>query len=78
MRCRLLVLCFESTPDQILGWIAFEAPNVLHYVYVKQPFRRRGLATFLLNAADLSYPIKATHKTYAWEFLKHKGKRDVA
>lgn len=52
-RAQVLVACNPESPSQIYGWICFERSRarVIHYVYVKQPFRELGIAKRLLEAA---------------------------
>lgn len=45
-----LVATPEGDDHSILGW-ACASPNVLHYVYVKAPFRRLGITPRLLALA---------------------------
>lgn len=50
-----LVAVNPEDKDQILGWLLyadFEIP-VIHYVYVKEPYRGFGLASTLLEAAGI-------------------------
>lgn len=49
---RLVVACSKADPDQILGWSCTEkvrGGDAAHFVYVKDPYRRRGLATELIQ-----------------------------
>jgi hypothetical protein len=52
-RATTLVLCNGTNLDQILGWVCYEklAGNILllHYVNMKQPYRKRGLARYLME-----------------------------
>jgi GNAT superfamily N-acetyltransferase len=41
------IACTDDDEDQILGY-AVTAPRTVHYVYVKQPFRKRGFAKALV------------------------------
>jgi GNAT superfamily N-acetyltransferase len=42
--------CTLSDPDTLLGWIAFHRPTShLHYVYVRDNMRRRGVASELIR-----------------------------
>ena len=41
------VACNPDDPDQIFGYLVGE-PRVLHYIYVKAPFRRNGIARKLV------------------------------
>jgi hypothetical protein len=58
----------EPDPEhEIYGWLAMEpgAPPVVHYAYVKQAFRRMGVARSLFHAAgvDTSQPFTYTFRT---------------
>lgn len=57
-----------TLPDDtktVLGWAVAEPPSVLHYVYVKAPFRRLRVASRLLGrlGVDLSKPCQYSHRT---------------
>lgn len=64
-----LVVCNEEDPDQILGWCNAEVVDtalVLHYVYIKHPFRKFGLAkrvVELLLETEKPPAVIYTHKT---------------
>lgn len=65
--CVVAYLPEEGT--EILGWLCREVKQpTMHYVYVKQAYRRNGVATFLLEA--LGRPTDYTHQTRAAKFLK--------
>lgn len=53
-----LVAYFPEVPDEILGWCCMK-DDVLHYVYVKAAYRRRGIATGLVAGRASCY----THAT---------------
>lgn len=47
----VVVACSKDDPDQIFGYAAYETDGVnlvVHWVYVKQPFRALGMARSLL------------------------------
>lgn len=51
---RVLIACEPTATDTILGWIAWSpigARRVLHYVYVRDKVRRRGIAWALASEA---------------------------
>ena len=49
-RSTVLVAYFPEVPDEVLGWACIEeAPEVLHYVYVKGVYRRMGIGTGLVR-----------------------------
>ena len=48
--CRLLVACDETTDETILGWALYdEVESELIYVYTKQNYRSKGVASSLLE-----------------------------
>lgn len=49
-------------PDTILGYLVTERPALLHYAYVKFPFRRAGLCRMMVGAAHLDR-CQLTHFT---------------
>ena len=51
----VMIACNPEDPDQIYGFICYE-PGIIHYLYVKYPFRKMGLAKYLLS----SIPSDAT------------------
>ena len=63
------VAALPDEPDVILGWAVTEGP-VVHYVYVKPPFRKHGMATALL--ADAPRPFTFSHWTHVLRDLHPK------
>ena len=63
----VIVACNEEDPDQILGWCCAEVLDtalVIHYIYIKQPFRRFGIASrmiALLKQTEQPPAIMVTH-----------------
>jgi hypothetical protein len=45
----------------IYGFVCFSKPNVLHYAYTKQLFRKVGVARRLLEAAGLRRPLVCSY-----------------
>lgn len=76
----ILVACSQDDEDQIFGYcIVGNIGNysLLHYVYIKFPFRRVGLAKALLAVAipDLgAYPTVVTHQPKSWQQVSAKYK----
>jgi ribosomal protein S18 acetylase RimI-like enzyme len=67
-RANVLVACNPEDASQIFGWAAFEKRAgvlVLHYLYVKEPFRRYGIATRLLRTLSAK-GCQYTHHTKAF------------
>lgn len=54
---QVLVACSPDDDDQVLGFVCHErratVPPIVHYLYVKQLFRRERVATILMTAADI-------------------------
>ena len=46
-RSTVEVVFAQEVPDEIVGYVVAE-PHAVHYVYVKAPYRKRGVARFLL------------------------------
>lgn len=61
-----LVAASSEEPDIIYGYLVKEKHNVLHYIFVKGPFRRWGVGSALFTKAfpEESLPVSYTHKTY--------------
>lgn len=74
---RLIMAVAPDNPDRIYGWICYDPPEaheldpalgpVVHFAYVKKPFRRFGIATALIKEAGALWwpriPLIATHWT---------------
>ena len=67
---RTIVACNAGDARQLHGFITFDTatgsdPPIVHYVYVKSPFRRWGIARGLFAAAgiDPERPLDYTYKT---------------
>lgn len=48
-KATFLIACDPQERRQILGWACLEKP-VLHYIFVKLPFRNQGIARQLLSS----------------------------
>ncbi len=62
------VSCLKEAPDVVLGYAIFEPQRALHYVFVKQVWRRQGLAKELVPN-DL---INVTHLTELGQLIAKK------
>ena len=69
-RSSVLVACEPEDPSEIYGWLC-ASPRALHYVYVKELWRRKHVATRLINAIG-SWPMPVSHVTEA--FTRHLAK----
>lgn len=47
-------------PDHIFGYIVYQQPAVIHYLYVKQPFRKLKIASSLIEASQILFPCVIT------------------
>lgn len=59
---------YKGEEDVILGYMVTELLNgerrIVHYAYVKKPFRRQGLASLLFQVAEVQSPFIITHWTW--------------
>lgn len=73
---KCFVACASDFPAQIFGWAYGEsgAETVLHYVYVKQQYRRMGIARGLLQKIHQQRDggILCTHRTHIFDLMKKK------
>lgn len=44
----ILIAHPPETPEMIYGWLALRDEQVVHYIYVKRPYRQQGIAKALL------------------------------
>ncbi len=70
-----LILVNSTDADQIMGYVIFDlnAP-VLHYLYVKQPFRKYGMGQFLVSLAITHHKSAILHCTHIAKKWKEKAK----
>lgn len=77
----VLVAVNEKEDSQIFGYIVFtefERVTAVHWVYVKEPFRRFGIARALFQVAtagsdhDLNGALYATHSSHNFPWLARK------
>lgn len=72
-RCGALVAFNPRIPEQIIGWAVSERVEttfLVHYVYVKHPFRRFGIGrALLLEAGPGCSRTQHTHRTELGEHL---------
>jgi GNAT superfamily N-acetyltransferase len=62
---QVTIACVEEAEDEILGWLCWEDadPTVLHYLYVKGPYRHKGVAKYLLEPVLDRHNVVMTHWT---------------
>ena len=74
---RVVVATLSDLPDEVIGWVCWttfvDHPLNLHYVFVKQEARRRGIASRLVRCALQNVGTRgyrATHRTWPWKRLE--------
>lgn len=70
-QAKLLIACLKEDEDVIIGYMLSE-PEIMHFVYVKRPFRNMGIAKQLWQMSDLDYACQVSHKTYDMVRLMNK------
>jgi len=61
---KIKIACTKIDQDIILGYLVYDEPHILHYCFVKQDFRRFGIANSLVaDSIDTKSPITITHRT---------------
>jgi GNAT superfamily N-acetyltransferase len=68
------VACSSEDPDQIYGWLAWTG-RVIHYVYVKHPYRRFGLARAMVEHSFPAIGKVPTLVTNVGRFHKDWGRK---
>lgn len=76
-RSTFVIACNPDDESQIYGYSVGETVDnvtVVHFIYVKEPYRKLGLACTLLAALghEAGTPYIYTHKTHAAEKLEKK------
>lgn len=64
---KLVVACNKSDPDHVLGWSCWEpldSGHVVHFVYVKEGLRRRGLGKELVYRTCTANPQSSWFYTF--------------
>lgn len=78
-RASITIACNQADIAQIYGYICHEQIEgvlVVHFVYVKEIYRKFGVAGILAQSAgfDKDAPVFYTHRTYSAEGLERKFK----
>lgn len=77
---RVWVACSEADEDQIGGYVItgkVHSWDVLHYIYVKYPFRQMGLAAHMLHSVMTNFGERmtiCTHLPKGWADLSSRYK----
>lgn len=75
---RVAIPADPSLPRRIVGFVCYEAPSLLHYVYTKQSYRHKGVARGMISSAEeasSSHLSRLTHRTRASKSLLDAGFR---
>lgn len=77
--CKVSIICSSQDESQIFGYMVsqkIEEVNVVHYIYIKEPYRKLGLAKHVLNYNNikLTEAFFYTHKTKLASVLDKKYK----
>ena len=68
-----MIVCAKDDPDQIIAYAIFDNKSpISHYVYVKNLFRKRGIARLLFNIMIKHHQGKRLHCTHYSSRLKKK------
>lgn len=73
----VIIACNVEDVTQIYGYIAHEKVedvDVVHFLYIKEIYRKFGVANMLLDAVKItkSTPVFYTHRTFISESLEKK------
>ncbi len=77
-RAQFIIACNPTDESQIFGYGVgemLESVLCVHFIYVKEPYRKLGIAATLLQALGhtAGSPYLYTHRTHAAEKLESKG-----
>ncbi len=68
-----MIICAKDDPEQIIAYAIFDNKlPIAHYVYVKQLFRKRGLARMLFSVMINHHGNRRLHCTHFSSKLKKK------
>jgi hypothetical protein len=78
-QAEVIIACNVEDISQIYGYIAHEKTedvSVIHFIYVKEIYRKFGLSNILLEAIGVTKdtPFFYTHRTFVSESLEKKFK----
>ena len=75
----LSILCSKDDEDQIYGFICNRPDNkVIHFIYIKYPYRKMGLGKMLLNdtvgsLSDTTYVSHYNHHLDKYDNIKYNA-----
>ncbi len=66
-RSKVIIACNENDNEQVFGYIVYEESpiSIVHYTYVKEAYRKMGIAKALSRAAHITDVFVFTHLTHA-------------
>lgn len=70
-RTKILVATTPEDPDTILGYLVHD-PDVIHYVFVKEVFRKMGIARSLFHQSGRASAAVITHRTFEMDEILKK------
>ena len=73
---KTIIACDENDEEIIFGFLVYQ-PKIIHYVYVKEPFRKLGIATTLLKELGNVENFQGSHFTYKYYDLWDTGKISI-
>lgn len=72
---QVTIVCDPDDSSHILGFMVNNTQTpIIHYIYVKHAFRRRGLAAYLMSLMPPSENLVCTHKPKLWVKLSRQYK----
>jgi hypothetical protein len=75
-RSRIWIACSYSDPDVIAGYIVAEPPGVLHWVFIREGFKRMGLMRLLITAAGLPSNLEGVEFSHdSADYYRHLRSR---
>lgn len=70
-RCPPVVACHPDCPDQVYGYVCAEPPNALHFVYVRNTWRRFGIGSMLVGHVLPGFKEQTTYVTHNTRAVPH-------
>ena len=72
-RCSVIVAYDPDDPSEVFGWLCHELIQgelVIHYAFIKQVFRRHGIANGLYDRVATGRAFTATHGGFTFAELR--------
>lgn len=78
---KTIVACLKGHPDVIIGYLNFETvdkePKIVHYCFVKESFRRMGIAKAMLTGTGIRGHFYFSHWTYSLDPIVEKNQEGM-